>query len=228
MNTQDQASPDTSSPKIPPTTPNTPQTVFQTINSPQHPPTPYRNPAVAHAVLHHPIQTPFYRTNLTLSHLPYPIPFSLTAGPENIPPDFSRLSESCGGRAAMGVFGGGVMGLVMGVFLGAMSDMTPPVTVINGKEVPQAPLKEQMRTTMRATADKSLYWCRNFAFITGVFSGSECLVEKFRGKTDVWNPVVSGCVTGAMMQAKSGVQGAAFGCAGFAAFSIVIDVVMGH
>lgn len=115
----------------------------------------------------------------------------------------------------------------MGVFLGAMSDASPPVQVIAGKDVPQAPLKEQMRVTMRATADKSLYWCRNFAFITGVFGGSECLVEKYRGKTDVWNSVLSGCITGAAMQAKSGPQSAAIGCGGFAAFSLVIDSIMG-
>jgi len=119
------------------------------------------------------------------------------------------------------------MGLLMGVFLGAMSDMTPPVTIINGKDVPQAPMKEQMRMTLRATAEKSRYWCRNFAFITGVFSGSECLVEKARGTHDVWNEVISGCVTGAAIQAKSGPQAAAMGCGGFAAFSLIIAQVMG-
>jgi len=120
------------------------------------------------------------------------------------------------------------MGLVMGVFLGLMSDMSPPISVIKGKEVPPTPLREQMRTMVRATGEKSIYWCRNFAFITGVFNGSECLVEKYRGKHDLWNSVASGCVTGAMLQAKSGPQAAAMGCGGFAAFSIVIDKIMGH
>jgi import inner membrane translocase subunit TIM22 len=120
------------------------------------------------------------------------------------------------------------MGLLMGVFLGAMSDATPPITVIGGKDVPQAPFREQMRVVLRATGEKSLYWCRNFAFITGVFGGSECLVEKYRGKHDVWNSVASGCITGAALQAKSGPQAAAVGCGGFAAFSFVIDSVMGH
>ena len=129
--------------------------------------------------------------------------------------------------ASVLIIGGGVMGLLMGVFMGALTDMTPPVTIIEGKEVPQAPLKEQVRTTLRATADKSMYWCRQFAFITGVFGGSECLVEKYRGKHDVWNAVVSGCITGAAMQAKQGPQASAIGCGGFAAFSLVIDSVMG-
>jgi import inner membrane translocase subunit TIM22 len=165
---------------------------------------------------------------LTMRALPYPQPWSRSnANPMELPPNFDWLSESCGSKAAIGVIGGGVMGLLMGVFMGALTDMTPPVTMIEGKEVPQAPLKEQMRTTLRATADKSLYWCRNFAFITGVFGGSECLVEKYRGKHDVWNAVVSGCVTGAAMQAKQGPQASAIGCGGFAAFSLVIDSIMG-
>ena len=170
------------------------------------------------------------KSNIPLygKYMPYPVPWRLTQGPDEIPADFGWITDSCGGKAAVGVFGGAAMGLVMGVFLGAMSDMTPPVTIINGKEVPQAPIKEQMRTTLRATGEKSLYWSRNFAFITGVFGGSDCLVEKFRGTHDVWNSVLSGCVTGAAMQAKSGPQASAMGCAGFAAFSLVIDKVMGH
>jgi len=165
---------------------------------------------------------------LTRKSLPYFLPWSLSAGPGQVPPDFSWLSDSCGGKAAIGVFGGGVMGLLMGVFLGALSDSQPPIQVAGGKDVPQAPLKEQVRYTMRATAEKSMYWCRNFAFITGVFGGSECLVEKFRGKHDMWNPVASGCITGAALQAHAGPQAALMGCGGFAAFSIVIDKFMGN
>lgn len=165
---------------------------------------------------------------LTMRSLPFPQPWTTSsAAPPEVPPNFAWLSESCGGKAAIGVVGGGVMGLLMGVFMGALTDMTPPVTVIEGREVPQAPLREQMRTTMRATAEKSMYWCRQFAFITGVFGGSECLVEKYRGKHDVWNAVFSGCVTGAAMQAKQGPQASALGCGGFAAFSLVIDTFMG-
>jgi import inner membrane translocase subunit TIM22 len=168
------------------------------------------------------------RLGLTMRSLPYPQAWSRSsAGPGDLPPNFDWVSESCGSKAAVGVIGGGVMGMVMGVFMGALTDMTPPVTIIGGREVPQAPLREQARTTLRATADKSLYWCRQFAFITGVFGGTECLVEKYRGKHDVWNAVVSGCVTGAAMQAKQGPQASAVGCGGFAAFSLVIDSFMG-
>jgi import inner membrane translocase subunit TIM22 len=182
--------------------------------------------------LHRPVpaqdQSPHSIDQLTRKSLPYFLPWYPTAGPNEMPPDFSWISDSCGGKAAIGVFGGGMMGLVMGVFLGALSDATPPVQVINGKEIPVAPMREQIKVTFRATADKSLYWCKNFAFITGVFGGSECLVEKYRGKHDVWNSVASGCITGAALQAKQGPQAAALGCGGFAAFSLVIDSFMGQ
>ena len=99
------------------------------------------------------------RTSYTLGRLPYLTPwYPKSYSNSDVPPDFSWLSESCGSKAAIGIFGGAVCGLLMGVFLGAMSDMTPPVTIINGKEVPTAPLKEQMRTTMRATGEKCIYW----------------------------------------------------------------------
>ncbi|CAB9496090.1 membrane translocase subunit TIM22 [Seminavis robusta] len=167
--------------------------------------------------------------NLTRLALPCVLPWSLSTSqtPQQVPPDFSWMTNSCGGKAAIGLFAGGAMGLLMGVFLGAMSDATPPVTLIGGRDVPQPPLREQIKVTMRATAEKSKYWCRQFAFITGVFGGTDCLVEKFRGKHDVWNSVASGCITGAALQAKQGPHAAAVGCGGFAAFSLVIDTVMG-
>lgn len=176
------------------------------------------------------ITPPSYKANTGIDpsikymqYLPYPIPFQFTAAPNEMPPDIPAFGDLCALRAVTGTAIGAIAGLGMGVFLGAMSDMTPPVTVINGKEVPQAPLREQMRTTMRATGEKALYWSRNFAFISGIFQASDCLVEKYRGKHDVWNELISGCMAGGLLNAKSGPSSMAFGCAGFAAFSLAIN-----
>jgi mitochondrial import inner membrane translocase subunit TIM22 len=165
---------------------------------------------------------------LTRTSLPYFLPWNLTAGPPPnvMPPDASWFTNSCVLKCCIGTLGGGMMGLLMGVFLGALADTTPPVQFIGGKEVPQAPIREQMKVVLRSTRDKSLYWARNFAFLTGVFGATECLVEKYRAKHDVWNAVASGCATGALLQAKQGPSAAAFGCAGFAGFSLVIDQFM--
>lgn len=47
------------------------------------------------------------------------------------------------------VFPGAGMGFFLGLFLGAMGDMQP-MRIINGREVPQAPLREQVPTILEA------------------------------------------------------------------------------
>lgn len=76
--------------------------------------------------------TPHIKSRNKLTYLPYHLPWTPLAGPAEAPVDFNWVTESCGAKAAIGVFGGGVMGLLMGVFLGAMSDLTPPVSMIQG------------------------------------------------------------------------------------------------
>ncbi|GKZ00111.1 hypothetical protein MPSEU_000964500 [Mayamaea pseudoterrestris] len=204
------------------------KTIYETILSQPPLTSDLYSPQMA---MHRPVPThddsPYSLETITRRSLPYPLPWQPSASPRELPPDFSWISNSCALRALVGTMGGAGMGLLMGVFMGAMSDATPPVTVIAGKDVPQAPFREQMRVVLRATGEKSLYWCKNFAFLTGIFGGSECLVEKYRGKSDMWNSVYSGCITGAALQAKSGPQAAAFGCGGFAVFSLIADKVMG-
>jgi hypothetical protein len=46
---------------------------------------------------------------ITRTCLPYPMVWTPTAAPGQLPPDFSWLANSCGGKAAIGVFGGGIM-----------------------------------------------------------------------------------------------------------------------
>ena len=97
----------------------------------------------------------------------------------------------------------------------------------SGKEPPQAPILEQMRVSYRAVGKRALGMGWSFATITCVFSGIECVVEKFRAKHDVVNGAVSGCAAGAALSAKSGPATACMGCVGFAAFSVAIEAVMG-
>ena len=99
---------------------------------------------------------------------------------------------------------------------------------------------------------KGFSWAKNFAIVGGVFSTVECFIEAKRGRHDSTNSVTAGCITGAALSAKSGaavsvwrlcrclflvlkkfprpqpspMQGMCIGCAGFAAFSVVIDKVM--
>jgi import inner membrane translocase subunit TIM22 len=68
----------------------------------------------------------------------------------------------------------------------------------------------------------SLWYGKSFGVVGFLFAGSECLLEKGRGRTDIWNNVGGGCMAGAVMAHKGGPSAMIIGCSGFAAFSLVI------
>jgi import inner membrane translocase subunit TIM22 len=168
------------------------------------------------------------RSRPMLQHLPFFRVWKPSFGDASSPQmNPGWLGESCGARLILGTAGGAGMGLLFGMFLGAMGDMQP-IQLLNGREVPQAPLREQARAAYLGTATRSVSLAKNFASFSAIFMGSECVIEKMRAKQDMMNSIYAGCVTGAAFGIKSGPQAAAFGCAGMAAFSGVIDLVMGH
>ena len=149
--------------------------------------------------------------------------------PSNIEYPFlpTLVQESCGYKIITGGILGSVLGVGLGLFMGAMGDVTP-IQVSQGREVPQAPVREQLRSAMRSTGLKSAGWAKSFGVLTALFGGVDCLVEKYRGKHDSWNPVISGCTVGAALSAKGGPTAACLGCAGFAGFSFVMDKILGN
>ena len=159
-------------------------------------------------------------------YLPFYKQITLPPPPSEIPVWPSIVQESCGGKILTGLIMGSVMGIGMGLLMGAMGDVSP-IQMVKGREVPQAPLREQVRAGFKSIAFKSRGWAKSFGILTAMFGGIECLVEKYRAKHDVWNPVISGCAVGATLSAKGGPAAACIGCAGFAGFSIVVDKIMG-
>jgi len=142
-------------------------------------------------------------------------------------PDSYLLLNSCGFKVVQGTFLGAFVGVAMGLFMSAMGAGESALQVVQGREVPAAPVKEQMRQSFKAIASKTKGMALTFAVLTGLFEGSECVVERYRSKHDVWNQVISGCFSGAAMSAKAGPAAACFGCVGFASFSLVVDKIMG-
>jgi import inner membrane translocase subunit TIM22 len=61
-----------------------------------------------------------------------------------------------------------------------------------------------------------------------MFAGSECVIEKFRAKHDIYNSVYAGCATGAVLAKGGGPKAMCIGCGTFAAFSALIDKFMAH
>ncbi|XP_028753351.1 mitochondrial import inner membrane translocase subunit TIM22-4 [Neltuma alba] len=128
--------------------------------------------------------------------------------------------NNCAVRSVVsGVMGGGI-GLFMGLFLGSM-DTHLMEDEMTGRQKLIYQAKQMGR--------RSLSSAKAFAVMGLIFSAAECVVEKARAKHDTTNTVVAGCVTGGAISAKGGPKAACAGCAGFAAFSVVIEKFLeGH
>ncbi len=137
--------------------------------------------------------------------------------------------DNCAIKAAVsGILGGG-MGLMFGtLFSSTPGDLShiPVPDPVTGKYPPTP--KFQWGKHFREVGKSSLWYGKSFMIVGFLFAGSECLLEKSRGKTDIWNNVGGGCMAGAIMANKGGPSAMLIGCAGFAAFSLVIDSVLGH
>ncbi|XP_017972242.1 PREDICTED: mitochondrial import inner membrane translocase subunit TIM22-4 [Theobroma cacao] len=122
--------------------------------------------------------------------------------------------DNCAVRSVVsGVMGGG-LGLFMGLFLGALDN---PIMQ------DQMTGRQQFVYTAKQMGQRSWGSAKAFAVMGFVFSAVECVVEKARAKHDTTNTVVAGCVTGGTMSARGGPKAACAGCAGFAAFSVLIE-----
>lgn len=160
-------------------------------------------------------------------YMPYFKEFPIPKSNKEIEPDPELIGNSCGFKIISGGAMGAVMGVVMGLFTGAMGGDVSAIQILKGREVPTAPLREQMRSAYKNTAVKCGSWARSFGVLTALFGGIECVIEKGRAKHDVWNPVISGCLVGATLSAKQGPAASCVGCVGFAGFSYLVDKVMG-
>lgn len=95
-----------------------------------------------------------------------------------------------------------------------------------GQAITSLPMKEQLRQGFKEMGSRSLSSAKNFGKVGAIFAGVECAIEGYRAKNVLSNGVMAGCITGGVLAAPAGPQAAAFGCAGFAAFSAAIDYYM--
>ncbi|KAH8888721.1 Tim17-domain-containing protein [Thozetella sp. PMI_491] len=141
----------------------------------------------------------------------------------------SGAMESCYTKTVMsGVMGFGLGGL-FGMFMASMAYDTPFHTAgagTNATPISSLPLRRQLQVGFREMGARSWSTAKNFGMVGALFSGIECGIEGLRAKNDLGNGVAAGCLTGAILARNAGPQAAAFGCAGFAAFSAAIDAWM--
>jgi import inner membrane translocase subunit TIM22 len=160
------------------------------------------------------------------------MPPAATERPPGLQSGWERLKmqpmDNCAVKSVVsGVLGGG-MGLMFGMLFAGSGDLShiPVPDSVTGKYPPTP--KFQWGKHFKEVGRSSLWYARSFGVVGFLFAGSECVIEKTRGKTDLWNNVGGGCMAGAVMAHKGGPSAMLIGCAGFSAFSLVIDSVMGH
>lgn len=141
--------------------------------------------------------------------------------PEVVGAQLERIMNNCMTRAAITMGMGAVGGFMFGVFFS-----TNQMPVMPGPDEPKIPLRVQMIEGLKASGKAGASTARNFAAAGAVFSGVECVVEKYRGVSDLNNGLYAGCLTGGALAYKGGAVSTLLGCAGFAAFSAVIDRFM--
>ncbi|GAA6061006.1 hypothetical protein JCM10212_001062 [Sporobolomyces blumeae] len=64
---------------------------------------------------------------------------------------------------------------------------------------------------------------KGFGMVGALYAGTECCVEGFRAKNDIYNSIWSGMISGAVLARNSGPKSMLLGGMGFAAFSAAID-----
>jgi len=120
---------------------------------------------------------------------------------------------------------GAGLGVAFGIFMGTMD--TSHIDGSLTAEAQKKTFRETMKEVGKSTWSRSKSYGKGFATMGALFSGSECVIETYRARHDMWNSIYAGCSAGAIMAHSGGPKAMCFGCGSFAAFSYLIDKFMG-
>jgi import inner membrane translocase subunit TIM22 len=169
-----------------------------------------------------------------MDHLPRPQPWKRQITQPNTTPyspflltDPVAYTEACVSRAAVTVVAAFVLGNAFGILLGGYSSIAPPITPPGVPDPPKIPIRYLMMDSWESTLRRGRRMGRNFSYVGGVYSGVECVIEKYRAKHDIFNPVAGGFVAGAVLAARQGPYAIAFGAVTFGLFSYGMELIMG-
>lgn len=136
-----------------------------------------------------------------------------------------NFMQSCPGKTIIaGVMGFGLGG-AFGFFMSSMSFDTAFGTT-EVQKIAHLPFRQQMKLQFSDMGKRSWSSAKSFGKIGAIYSGVECCIESLRAKSDMYNSIAAGALTGAGLAVKSGPKGAAMGAAGFALFSVAIEAYM--
>ncbi|XP_065661505.1 mitochondrial import inner membrane translocase subunit Tim22 [Hydra vulgaris] len=131
-----------------------------------------------------------------------------------------RVMEHCGFKTGMAFVLGYALGGAFGLFTAGLDTSMP--SYVTGYQ------EQSAKVILKEMKNRAGSYAKNFAVVGAMFSATECMIETYRGKTELGNGTIAGCLTGGLLGLRAGPQAAVFGCAGFAAFSTAIDYYFRH
>eukprot|EP01088_Endostelium_zonatum_P010467 TRINITY_DN23947_c0_g1_i1.p1 TRINITY_DN23947_c0_g1~~TRINITY_DN23947_c0_g1_i1.p1 ORF type:complete len:182 (-),score=47.68 TRINITY_DN23947_c0_g1_i1:12-557(-) len=142
------------------------------------------------------------------------------------------LQENCLVTGVQSAVMGGGLGFLMGAFFSSIGDTSHIQNYYgpDGKllDKPKIPIWKQVGDGFKAAAKSGVFMGRGFAMFGGVFSVINCMIEKKRARSDLYNSLYAGCITGGLLAAGGGPGTMALSCAGIGAFSVGMDYLLGH
>ncbi|EKX72835.1 inner mitochondrial membrane translocase, putative [Theileria equi strain WA] len=129
-----------------------------------------------------------------------------------------KVQESSLLRATMIGIGSGVIGAMFGTFMFTinMSNNVMPGEQPRGIRAELAAQYRQFVPYIKGSI-------KGFAKLGFIYSLFEDIIQKKRATSDIKNALYAGCTTGALLSIKNGPIPAIGGCAGFAAFSGLME-----
>jgi len=131
--------------------------------------------------------------------------------------------ESCAAKTAIA----GVGGLGIGAFFSLMSASFAYEDPYLRSQSQAALSQTQKAREIFKEMGKGMWRSgKGFGKVGALFAGIECVIEGYRAKNDMVNPVAAGFVAGGILARNSGPKAVLGGGLAFAAFSAAIDLFL--
>lgn len=137
------------------------------------------------------------------------------------------MMNNCAVQAIISGGVGAMFGVAFGLFTASLDNAQH-----GGLEAipiePQKPTRVVLKEMFNNMRTKSFSYAKGFGAMGLLFSGTECVIEKYRAKHDHYNAPAAGCVSGAILAHNGGIKAMCLGCVSFAAFNAAISYYLGH